>query len=489
LLDTYSLLNATEEERIELLQEAMEQSSLTFDEMDRFQKREVSDALNISMEEASQLFGATSEEVRKTAAELMHAGMTQEELTARTMDAATAMDKFNVLMGNLAILVGPIVEGINWMIDGLLSAADHVGSAGAAFIFVALGIVAAMGKAYVVGKLFGFQMKVAGKAAGTSGKAMAAGIGSVGKAAAANALGILALGAAMLMVGAGIGLAAWGMSTLVAAFGDLEGAQIGGAVSVIIAFSAAVVGLGIALGVFAGPIAAALVAIGTGLTVTVPGMLAFGAAALMVGGGIWLAASGMANLVSSFAEMDVEKIAAIGTSMFAFAAGMVSLALAAGLGGGRMVKRVVKFINRLDTEKADSFAAALSSLAQLAEADLGGSGIPKFIQEISAALDGLPDNTDKMLTFKTTADSLSSLMQIGSSVEAEQLERIKMIIDAVSNVEGSEATGRLADAINSLVRGQANNEGTTNVIELDGRVLARWLDKHEATRFRAAIGG
>ena len=81
LLDTYSLLNATEEERIELLQRAMEQSSLTFDEMDRFQKLEVSAALGISWKKQHSLFGTTRGEVRKTAAELMHAGMTARRVS------------------------------------------------------------------------------------------------------------------------------------------------------------------------------------------------------------------------------------------------------------------------------------------------------------------------------------------------------------------------------------------------------------------------
>jgi hypothetical protein len=488
LLDTYSLLNATEEERIELLQRAMEQSSMTFDEMDRFQKREVSDALNISMEEAAQLFGATREEVRKTAAQLMYAGMTQEELADRTRDASTAMDKFKVLMGNLAIFVGPIVEGINKMIDLLVDLTEGWGATGLAIAVVGAGIVAAFAKAGIAGFFFGIKMKAAAAVAGESGVKIAAATNSVGKAATMSAKGLLAFGAAMLMVGAGIGLAALGMSKLVAAFDGLNGGQITGAVLAIAAFSIAVVVLGQALLASAGPIATSLAAIGAGLAVVSWSMLAFGAAALMVGAGIWLAASGVANLVSSFAEMDVDKIAAIGTSMLAFSAGMVSLALAAGLGGGRMVKRIVKFINLLDTTKADSFAATLSSLAQLAGADLEGSGVPEYITAIGKALDELPDSTEKTVAFTATADSLANLMQIASAVDAEQVARIETIIGAVSNAEGAESTNQLVAAISRLVNERANNEGTTNVIELDGRVLARWLDRYDTTRFRAAIG-
>jgi hypothetical protein len=153
------------------------------------------------------------------------------------------------------------------------------------------------------------------------------------------------------------------------------------------------------------------------------------------------------------------------------------------LGGGGAVKKLVKNINKLETNKVNSFAAAMSSLEGLANVDLAGSGVPGFIRDVGEALDGLPENTEKTVAFKATADSLASLMQIASSVESEQLGRIEMIIGAVSNAEGAESTNRLAAAINSLVRGQTNSEGATNVIELDGKVLARWLDQRERKRF------
>ena len=399
LLDTYSLLNATEEERIELLQRAMEQSSLTFDEMDRFQKREVSDALNISMEEAAQLFGATRQEVHETAAELMHAGMTQEELADRTRDAATATDKLKVLMGNLAIAVGPVVEKVNDFINSLLEAGESIGSTKTALTVLGIGLTAAAASA----ALLGLRMRFAAAVAGPAGRSMATGINAVGKASTKSALGLLAFGAAALLTGAGVALAARGLAALVSEFHGLDPDTVMAAAGALVAFSAA--------------------------------------AALM------------------------------GASRF--------------LGGGGAVKKLVKNINKLETNKVNSFAAAMSSLEGLANVDLAGSGVPGFIRDVGEALDGLPENTEKTVAFKATADSLANLMQIASSVEAEQLGRIEMIIGAVSNAEGAESTNRLAAAINSLVRGQANNEGTTNVIELDGKVLARWLDQRERKRFVA----
>lgn len=424
LLDTYSLLNATEEERIELLQRAMEQSSMTFDEMDRFQKLEVSAALGISLEEAAQLFGTTRGEVQKTAAELMYAGMTQEELADRTRDASTAMDKFKVLMGNLAILVGPIVEGINKMIDLLVDLTEGWGATGLAIAVVGAGIVAAFAKAGIAGFFFGIKMKAAAAVAGESGVKVAAGINSVGKAATKSAGGILALGAAVALIGVGIGAAAFGFSFLAEQFKEMTPGQI----------------------------------------------LATSVAFVALAGGIGLLALAISSMANPLAAAGLLVLGAIGATL------------------GLTVLGVVSAINALEETKVESFAGIISSMKDLASITLAGTGISAFIKDVGEALDELPDNTEKTVAFKATADSLANLMQIGSSVEAEQLERIKMIIDAVSNAEGAESTNRLAAAINSLVRGQANNEGTTNTIELDGKVLARWIDKHDTTRFRAAIG-
>lgn len=441
LLNTYDLLAASEEERIALLQEAMAQSGATFDDMDRYQKLEIANALNISLEQATKLFQTTRGEVEKTAAELMHAGMSTEELAERTKDAATAQEKFNVLMGNFAILVGPIVELLNKMIDGLLSLSETIGSTGAAAIFVFGSIAFSMAKAAAAAAFFGLRMRIAARVAGTAGTQMAAGmnsagnaaansINSVGKAAAVNAGGILALGAAVALVGIGFGAAAYGASFLVEQFKDMEPGQI---MATSLAFIALAAGLAL--------LTYTLVSMANPLTLT--GILVL--------------------------------------------AGLLTVLIISGFAAANAVGRIVNKINEIDTTKISSLAAALSSIVKIAGMSLGGTGIPRFIKDVAGALDELPDNTEKMIAFSTTADSLSNLMQIGSSVEAEQLERIKMIIDGISNAEGNEATGRLADAINALVRGQAESEGTPITINLDGRVLGRWMEDYDRKRYRQVI--
>ena len=411
LIDTYSLLSASEEERIALLQDALALSGQTFDEMDRFQRIEIADALGVSLEQAAQLFQTTRGEVEKTAAELMHAGMSQEELEQRTKDAATAMDKFSVLMGNLAIFVGPIVEGVNSIIDGFLNMTEGLGATGSALTV----LIAGLGSAYLASKLFGVALgisfKTAAGAIAGSAPAISSGLGSIGAAAGGAAAGVGAFAGAVLAIGAAVGIAAVGMSFLVMQFKDMN----------------------------AGEILASSVA-----------MLSFAASAIALGGALFFLGS-------------IGPLAVTG-----------ALILSATVGG------IVLAINSVNETKVQSFASALSSLMDLARTSLTGTGVAGFIREINSALNELPDDTTKMVAFKTTADSLANLVRVSATVEEAQIENIKMIIDGISNSSGNENVGRLADAITSLYRGQQNSQGPPIVIELDGRTLGRWIDRRSS---------
>lgn len=408
LIDTYSLLNATEEERIEMLQNALALSGQTFDEMDRFQRREISDALNISLDEAAKLFQTTTEEVRKTAAELMHAGMTQEELEERTQDASTAMDKFKVLMGNVALAVAPLVELVNFLVDAVLSFVKPFGAIGGAVG----ALVVSLGAGYLAFKLFGVGLGIAFKtAAGTisaTAPAISAGLASIGAGAGAASIGVGAFALGVLAIGASVFLAAAGLALFVSQFKEMTPQQI--------------LETSFALGVFTASIVA--------MSVAMAGLGALGPVALI----------GMGVLVASFAG-------------------------------------IVLAINALNETKVQSFATALSSIIDLAKSPLQASGVPAFIKEISSALDDLPDNQTKLVNFATTADSLTNLMRVSANVEEAKLENIRMIIEGVSSSEGNENIGRLADAINSLIGNQNAADDKPIVIELDSRVLGRWVDR------------
>lgn len=110
--------------------------------------------------------------------------------------------------------------------------------------------------------------------------------------------GLLAFGAAIIMVGVGVAIAAAGLALLVVAFTGLVNAISGlasqgpVAIGVIIALTAGIAAMVVVLAVF-GPL----------LTISAVGLLAFGAALLMAGVGIGIAAAGIAMLVNSISNL------------------------------------------------------------------------------------------------------------------------------------------------------------------------------------------
>lgn len=110
--------------------------------------------------------------------------------------------------------------------------------------------------------------------------------------------GLLAFGAAIIMVGVGVAIAAAGLALLVVAFTGLVNAISGlasqgpVAIGVIIALTAGIAAMVVVLAVF-GPL----------LTISAVGLLAFGAALLMAGVGIGIAAAGIAMLVNAISNL------------------------------------------------------------------------------------------------------------------------------------------------------------------------------------------
>lgn len=110
----------------------------------------------------------------------------------------------------------------------------------------------------------------------------------------ATAAAIVALGIAFLLIGKGIKLAAEGMATFVNAFKGLNPAQLEAAKSALLGFG---IGITAIIGVLA-----ALAFSGVG-PAAIGIMLGFGAAMLMIGGGVYLASKGLAYLATSMASI------------------------------------------------------------------------------------------------------------------------------------------------------------------------------------------
>ena len=140
----------------------------------------------------------------------------------------------------------------------------------------------------LIGNILGL---TAAQAANTGASAaMSAGNTAVGTTAGASASSVMQLGVAVLMVGAGVLMAAAGVYILVQAAIQLSSAGAGAAIALV----------GIVAGIALLAVGAA--ALGTALTVGAVGILAFGAAVLMIGAGVAVAALAIAVLVDAIAN-------------------------------------------------------------------------------------------------------------------------------------------------------------------------------------------
>lgn len=421
LIDTYSLLSATEEERVALLQQTLEASGRTFEELDRFEKIELASALNIPLQQAAQLFNTTSGEVQKTAAEIMHANMTSEELAQRTRDAATAQDKLNVLMGNFAILVAPIVEEMNKVVDVFLSFTEAI-TGGDGIAAAALTLTAGLSSLYLISKLVGLSMgvafKTAAKSISTSAPAISSGLGSIGASAGGAAAGVGSFALGVLAIGAAVAGVILSLGYLVGKIGEI--AQLGPeAAGAFFTISSGVMVLAGALTVLGNPLA--------------------------VGGLITLGVS---------------------------------------------LRSIQRNINKLDINKVESFANVLRSLSSiLTMPNVGNSAsqIAAGIGEISDAINDLPDDQTKAITFAATADALTNLTNAASTIEEAKLASMAALVQAMTNAEGDNGVGQLANAIQNLIT--SNAEGREMTIELDGYNLGRWIDRRETRNARIVVSG
>lgn len=200
---------------------------------------------------------------------------------------------------------------------------------------------------------------------------------SVGKGAASSVGPLLAFGAAMLMVGAGIALAAVGLAQLVSSFKDLTGEQILGAVGAMV----------VVMGGFVAILYTMIPAIGAlgaaGSAVAIP-LLALGAAFLLMGAGIGLAALGLAQLVGSLKDVPFENLLALPLAFMGMAAGLTALTVA-----GYAALPILGALTMLGV-----VAPALSGLGDTLSGLLGG-GESDTMDELLTEIRGLRSDIQK----------------------------------------------------------------------------------------------
>jgi len=313
--------------------------------MNKFEKQTVAAAAGINdVNEAGKLFGTTAQQMENAAGAVEKMAFADKDLAKQAASASTAGEKLALIAERFGVVMIPLIDTVHFLLDGILLLNQGFGGylipTLVGFFGVILLITKAQQMALAVSKSqlamtmlqwtwdklvrIGNMLKLpalwalvtakfantTATIAETSADAASIPVKNASTAATTAAVGpTLAFGAAMLLVGIGVGLAAYGLSLFVASF---EGMSVG----MILAIS-------LALLIFLGAMVAIAYFMTTMGAVAVGPLLAFGAAFLMMGIGIALAAYGLSLMVPQFVIL-----AGIGASLItaALAVGMLTIA-------------------------------------------------------------------------------------------------------------------------------------------------------------------
>lgn len=323
-LNTMEMMMATDEERIKLLQDHFKASGKSFDQMDQHTKLAI--AKQMGFKDVNEAAMALNPNMIGLTESQREARLEQKALAEQAQKAQPAMKQLENLMNSMAIAIQPIVKAFNFLINGIVALNDVTGGWAIPIITIFIGLFWAWLKIKksaakaTLDSINTILKEISANTAATTTKEVDIGItkthtqvirenttainrnnnakqrGSgnikdMGKAAGGAWKSMLAFGGAVLMIGAGIYIAARGMTEFVKAFHGMTPEQIDAVTKAIAVFMGIMLGFIVALSIIA--IAASGAA--------VP-LLIFGAAVLMIGAGIGIAAGGMSLLVSSIGE-------------------------------------------------------------------------------------------------------------------------------------------------------------------------------------------
>ncbi|MFM1840968.1 MAG: hypothetical protein RIR47_1017 [Bacteroidota bacterium] len=521
LLNSSQLLVASESERIELIRDAVMQTGRSFSTMSKYEQIALANAAGIQdLTVAQKLFNQQmdGDELDRYLGKTNALGMSQEEMQKQAAAAQETQEKLKIIMEQFAAAMSPVVSGLAAIVNLFMALAPVIKAAATLYmglIIIKYGVAAAQfaltvainaGRlAYAAG--FTATMKYVGGLALAGAAAVLSGIRAAGAAvynflfasslgavdasskralitfillAAAflliftvlhksgspmlyaifgfmaigmflfgealnkNKQGILAFGAAMMMVGVGAFLAFHGLEGFANALSKLNTTQLFILVAVIGLLTVAM------LLMFAMVLYVGAAAVGP--------LLALGAAFLMMGAGAYLAALGFSILADSFIKLAQNMETLIMLPLFLQLMAVSLIAVSVGL---------AIFAYTLINVGLAMMVAYIPILAVIGA-----------ITALSLALNSI--SPEKSFALKTTTEAISQFVTTGKNVTPEALANLEQVVKQIHdlNIEAniSKAVNVVApfkeivDAINGQT--QAQNEGQqTVVMKLDDKVF------------------
>lgn len=358
----------------------------------------------------------------------------------------------------------------------------------------------------------GFGLIMLGKIAGAGLKGLASGLEAMANPAAMEGALVLgglglALGASLLMAGAGIFFAAKGMEALVIQFKEMSPEQI-------LATAAAFVGFGIAVGIMASAAAAA--------TAGILGLAAIGGLMLVLSTSLLIAAPAIDSISNSLtnllANVSGDSLISIGIGLVAVAGGLGSLAIAAlgftvaiipltiftGLMGllGTALKSVGTGINSIVTG-IDAFATTMTTLLPMVDqigilkdaftdlavsiGKVGAASILAFpsmaaLGGVASFLGGLFGKEEAPAAVPTIEPAPMSTT--GAGTIAPTTTATTTPTTATAESEGASNNSELIAKMNDLIA-VITNSTTPIQLVVDGKVLAEAVGRKTERNYQA----
>tara|TARA_R110000782_G_scaffold105550_1_gene193521 strand:+ start:39 stop:2654 length:2616 start_codon:yes stop_codon:yes gene_type:complete len=414
-------------ERFGMIRDSILDAGLSFDEMSYYQKNFYKDSLGLS--DVGELAALMSGDMDLVTGATEQTGKQLIDTRNRAHEMATMQENLNTVLANMIPIITPLIDLMKDITEGMAKNADVAKKLGYGLIAVAgayLLIQGALKAAKVATVAYNFVMGVANLIGLTRLGGLMASIkakyaeaiatkfqkkaqdnlnksGAKGSKISANTVKtMLSIGAASLMLGVGIGLAAYGTAQLALAFKDLGDAA-----------PWAAAGIGLLMIPFVAFFAAAAFIVFSGVGPGIAGVfLAMGAAALLLGAGIAIAGLGMSFLVKSFAGFEVEQLFAMAAAMLAFSASMYVFAVAAMMVGNPLaiagiialtagllgMAFALTLIEELIVNVASAFESFFGAIANPQTAD--------NIKQISDAIQAIP--VRKNIEFAASMSALAA---------------------------------------------------------------------------------
>jgi len=415
-LNTVDMLNSSEEERIRHILRAMELSGKQFKDLGKYEQIAIANSLGIKdMAEANRILGTSTAAYDQMQRKAKAASIGQKEFEKAAKDAQGVFEKWRIVMQNFAVSIRPLTDLLGKLADAILVLQGKSDAFGWTLLVVS-------------GLLLLFKGRIGGAASALATKLTPAflktstAMKTTAKSATSSVGPMLAMGAAFLLIGAGIGLAAYGVSLLAAAFKDLGEAAPWAAVGIGLFMGAFVIMMGILYALVAGP-QAALAAGAVGL------LLAVGGAAALIGVGMFLAAYGISLMVDS----------------------LVSLS------------KALKNLSTDQLEKAKDLFESMGGATAVFEIAPGSSAFERTITAVAQLDDSKIENTRELL--EMAREYNISAQQSALTVSATNM-------DPTNNL--------LSKMLDTLTAGALNPAGalaSSISINLDGKELAAGLSR------------